>query len=137
MDGLGRDEYTPPGTAQHAPDPPRRRAHSAGRAYLPVVTAPVPPAGAGPPFRGAPSWGALALAAAGRAVINPRLALDLVRAAWAFRRRRWWARAPFLPVPDGPYLRWRMYTAYGSEDAIPPVDDLVRFVRWRRETMGM
>jgi hypothetical protein len=30
-----------------------------------------------------------------------------------------------------------MYTAYGSEDAVPPVDDLLRFVRWRRETMGM
>jgi hypothetical protein len=30
-----------------------------------------------------------------------------------------------------------MYTAYGSEDAVPPLDDLLRFVRWRRETMGL
>jgi hypothetical protein len=28
-----------------------------------------------------------------------------------------------------------MFTAYGDEDAIPPVDDVVRFARWRRETM--
>ncbi|HSE27418.1 MAG TPA: hypothetical protein VLA95_04260 [Gemmatimonadales bacterium] len=89
------------------------------------------------PFRGAPSWAALAGGAALRALVNPRLALDLLRAAWAFRRRRWWARAPFLPLPDRTYLRWRMYTAYGSEEAVPPLDDLIRFVQWRRETMGM
>ncbi|HET9276310.1 MAG TPA: hypothetical protein VFN96_09585 [Gemmatimonadales bacterium] len=89
------------------------------------------------PFRGAPSWAALAGGAVLRALVNPRLALDLIRAAWAFRRRRWWARSPFLPLPDRTYLRWRMYTAYGSEDAVPPLDDLIRFVQWRRETMGM
>ena len=55
-----------------------------------------------------------------RAAVNPRLALDLLRTGWAFRRRRWWATAPFLPTPDVTYLRWRMYTAYGSEDAVPP-----------------
>ena len=59
---------------------------------------------------------------AGRAVVNPRLALDLLRTAWAFRRT---------------YLRWRMYTAYADERAVPPPDDVVRFARWRRETMGL
>ncbi|MCC7133795.1 MAG: hypothetical protein IT352_14140 [Gemmatimonadales bacterium] len=82
-------------------------------------------------------WGGLALALTARAVVNPRLALDLVRTAWAFRRRRWWAQAPFLPVPDPTYLRWRMYTAYGDEAAVPPVNDIVRFARWRRETMRL
>ncbi len=92
-----------------------------------------------PPSDDAPSrgWGGLALALAARAVVNPRLALDLLKTAWAFRRRRWWARAPFLPVPDPTYLRWRMYTAYGQEAAVPPVDDIVRFARWRRETMRL
>jgi hypothetical protein len=83
------------------------------------------------------SWASLTLRLAGRAVVNPRLAVDLVRTGWAFRRRRWWASAPFLPLPDPTYLRWRMYTAYASEEAIPPIDDVIRFARWRRETMHL
>ncbi|HET7599121.1 MAG TPA: hypothetical protein VFK09_02455 [Gemmatimonadales bacterium] len=83
------------------------------------------------------SWGSLAGRLAARAAVNPRLALDLLRTAWAFRRREWWRRSPWLPVPDGTYLRWRMYTAYGDEDAVPPIEDVVRFARWRRETMGL
>jgi len=34
-------------------------------------------------------------------------------------------------------MQWRMFTAYGDEHAIPPVDDVVNFARWRRETMGL
>jgi hypothetical protein len=30
-----------------------------------------------------------------------------------------------------------MHTAYADEDAVPPVDDVIRFARWRRETMGL
>ena len=83
------------------------------------------------------SWSALVLRLAARAVVNPRLAVDLIRTAWAFRRRRWWAMPPFLPLPDRTYLRWRMYTAYASEDAVPPLEDVIGFARWRRETMGL
>lgn len=83
------------------------------------------------------SWAVLSMALAGRALLSPRLAIDLLRTAWAFRRRAWWRVAPFLPLPDQTYLRWRMYTAYGSEQAVPSADDVVRFARWRRETMGV
>ena len=83
------------------------------------------------------SWTPLIAGLAWRAVVNPRLALDLLRTAWAFRRRRWWATAPYLPLPDRTYLRWRMLTAYADENAVPPPDDVVRFARWRRETMGL
>jgi hypothetical protein len=86
-------------------------------------------------YRG--SWSGLLAVATLRALVSPRLALDLLKAGWAFRRRDWWARAPFLPVPDREYLRWRMYTAYGAEDTVPPLRDLLRFVRWRRETLGL
>jgi hypothetical protein len=90
------------------------------------------------PATAAPSsWGGLVLALSFRALINPRLALDLLRTGWAFRRRDWWRSAPFLPVPDRTYLRWRMYTAYGQEDAVPPRDDVIAFARWRRETMRL
>jgi hypothetical protein len=83
------------------------------------------------------TWTSLFVRLAGRAVVNPRLAVDLLRTAWAFRRREWWKRPPFLPLPDRTYLRWRMYTAYADEDAVPPAEDVVRFARWRRETMGL
>lgn len=83
------------------------------------------------------SWLSLTALLAARAVVNPRLAVDLLRTAWAFRRRNWWRRAPFLPLPDRAYLRWRMYTAYGDESAVPPVRDVVGFARWRRETMHL
>ena len=83
------------------------------------------------------SWGSLTGGLMLRGLLNPRLGIDLLRTAWAFRRRRWWAEPPFLPVPDRMYLRWRMYTAYADEDAVPPLDDVIRFARWRRETMGL
>ena len=83
------------------------------------------------------SWTSLTARLILRGALNPRLGLDLLRTAWAFRRRRWWSQPPFLPVPDRTYLRWRMYTAYADENAVPPADDVIRFARWRRETMGL
>jgi hypothetical protein len=83
------------------------------------------------------SWGTLTLRLLGRGLLNPRLGIDLLKTLWAFRRRRWWAKVPFLPVPDRDYVRWRMYTAYADEQAVPPIEDVVRFARWRRETMGL
>ena len=83
------------------------------------------------------SWVSLTVRLALRSLVNPRLALDLLQTAWAFRRRRWWAAPPFLPVPDRTYVRWRMYTAYGDERAVPPLEDVIRFARWRRETMAL
>ena len=83
------------------------------------------------------TWASLVLRLAARAALRPRLAVDLVRTAWAFRRRGWHRRVSFLPLPDPTYLRWRMYTAYADEHAVPPAGDVVRFARWRRETMGL
>jgi hypothetical protein len=83
------------------------------------------------------SWTSLTLRLVSRGLINPRLGVDLLRTAWAFRRHRWWSRPPFLPLPDREYLRWRMYTAYADEAAVPPARDVIRFARWRRETMGL
>jgi uncharacterized protein YecE (DUF72 family) len=65
-----------------------------------------------------------------RALLNPLLAVDLLRVAWRFRHRQWFRRFPFLPLPAQEYVRWRMYTAYGDESAIPPADDVIAFARW-------
>ena len=77
----------------------------------------------------------MTLRLAARAAVRPGLALDLARALWAFRRRHWYRRFPFLPFPSRTYLRWRLYTAYGDEDAVPPADDIERFARWRRRML--
>ena len=75
-------------------------------------------------------WLRLVFAVAPRALRSPSLAVDLLRVAWRFRVRRWWARPPFLPVPSRDYVRWRMHTAYGDEDAVPPAEDVIRYARW-------
>jgi len=76
------------------------------------------------------SWSRLSLTLAARSLIRPRLGIDLIRVAWRFRRRDWYTRFPFLPLPDPTYIRWRMYTAYGDYDAIPPARDVERYARW-------
>ena len=76
------------------------------------------------------TWLRLVLALALRTLVRPGLAADLLRVAWRFRRRGWWRRFPFLPVPSREYVRWRMHTAYGDADAVPPADDVVRYARW-------
>ena len=83
------------------------------------------------------SWTRLTVALAVRAFVRPRLAVDLISTAWAFRRRHWYRVLPFLPLPSRDYLRWRMYTAYGDEAAVPPAEDVVRFASWRRKFLEL
>ncbi len=75
-------------------------------------------------------WPRLMLSLAARSLANPAVALALARVGWRFRRRRWYARFPFLPLPPAEYLRWRMYTAYGRDEAVPPATDVIRYARW-------
>jgi len=76
------------------------------------------------------SWLGLTTALAWRGIKNPRTGAALLRVGWRFRRRGWYARFPFLPLPARDYLEWRMYTAYGDENVVPPADDIVRYARW-------
>ena len=75
-------------------------------------------------------WLSLTLTLVARAILSPSLAVALVTVVWRFRRRGWYARFPFLPLPSKPYIAWRMYTAYGSEDALPSADEVERYARW-------
>ena len=75
-------------------------------------------------------WGYLTLKLALRALRHPSLGVSLLRVAWRFRRRQWYRRPPFLPLPAKDYLRWRMHTAYGDADAVPPAEDVERYARW-------
>ncbi len=83
------------------------------------------------------SWLKLTLQLIPRALVNPILAWDLATMAWAFRARGWYRKPPFLPMPPNEYTRWRMYTAYGDENAVPPLEDVLRFAKWRRKIMKL
>lgn len=76
------------------------------------------------------SWSRVTLKLASKAIVQPRLAVALVRVAWRFRSRNWYARFPFLPVPDPTYVKWRMHTAYGDNDAVPSADEVERYALW-------
>lgn len=80
------------------------------------------------------SWLRLTTVLALRSLRRPRLAADLLRVAWRFRARGWYRRFPFLPLPAPEYVEWRMHTAYGDHQAIPPAEDLERYARWVRRT---
>lgn len=69
---------------------------------------------------------------AGMVLRDPRLVPELLAAAWAFRARGWYRTFPFLPLPPRSYLEWRMETAYGDPRAVPPPDELARYLRWAR-----
>ena len=67
------------------------------------------------------------------ALRRPGVVPALVGLAWAARRRGWYRRAPFLPVPPRSYLAWRLDTAYGDPVARPPAHEAERYVRWTRQ----
>ena len=76
------------------------------------------------------TWPKLIAALAWRGIRNPATGLALVRVGWRFRSRDWYRRFPFVPLPARDYMRWRMYTAYGDAQIVPPADDIVRYARW-------
>ena len=63
---------------------------------------------------------------------RPSLWTTAIRQAVRLARPRWWARAPFLPLPDPEYLRFRFETQYGS-DGRPDPRDLVAYLEWCRQ----
>jgi hypothetical protein len=62
---------------------------------------------------------------------RPDLWWAAIRQALRLARPRWWASAPFLPVPDADYLRFRFETQYGSGGR-PDPRDLVDYLVWCR-----
>jgi hypothetical protein len=67
---------------------------------------------------------------------RPDLWPHAVRALFAFARRGWWRRFPFLPFPDRGYMAFRQFTAYGSTDHPLVPSDVVAFLEWRRTVMS-
>jgi hypothetical protein len=69
----------------------------------------------------------------GAVLARPRLWPTALRQALILAPRGWWRRWPFLPLPDGSYLRFRLLTAYGTTDHAPEPDDIVAYLGWCRD----
>ena len=85
----------------------------------------------------APSFSVLSkpiLKLALHSIVRPKLLYYIAATAWRFRRRGWYRRPPFLPLPSNEYVAWRMYTAYGREDAEPSIEEAERYFRWAYHT---
>jgi hypothetical protein len=61
---------------------------------------------------------------------HPRLWFTAIRQYRVALPRRWWARRPFLPVPPGDYVRFRLQTQYGSVDHRIEAADVLNYLSW-------
>ena len=51
------------------------------------------------------------------------ITLTLMRYGWRVRRKGWWYRFPFLPIPPKLWLLWRFETAWGIDSMNPKLVD--------------
>jgi hypothetical protein len=67
----------------------------------------------------------------GAVLVRPRLWFTASRQVLRAVPDHWWSRAPYVPVPDRAYLRFRLETAYGARPE-PAVADVLRYLEWCR-----
>jgi hypothetical protein len=60
---------------------------------------------------------------------HPLDALVLLRVGWRFRARAWWYHAPYLPLPDANYWKFRIVTFGGTANTLTPVA-MVQAAQW-------
>ncbi|WP_436795641.1 hypothetical protein [Actinospongicola halichondriae] len=75
-----------------------------------------------------------ALATVVAVVVRPDLWRAALRQLRILVPTRWWAKRPFLPVPDRDWMAFRMTTAYGDPGAPLVADDVVTWLRWSKST---
>ena len=66
----------------------------------------------------------------GRLAREPSVLIEAVRAFFGMRRRG-------RVTPSSAYLDWRLETAYGALNATASGEDLVHYLRWRRQMRRM
>ena len=63
-------------------------------------------------------------------LVRPTLWGVAMHTWWRTTPSRWWARAPHLPVPSRDYLRFRLVTQYGRNDADIVPGDVLNYLAW-------
>jgi len=81
--------------------------------------------------RAAATWAVVRAVAA-----RPSSWTEAARVGRRLAPARWWARPPFLPVPAGAYLRFRLETQYGRTGR-PEAEDVLGYLRWCRDLDGL
>ena len=71
--------------------------------------------------------------AGGALAREPALWPTALGQAGRLARPGWWRRAPFLPLPDPEYVRFRLDTQYGSAPAPDPEDPQFEHLRWCKQ----
>ena len=51
------------------------------------------------------------------------ITLILLMYGWRVRRKGWWYRFPFLPIPPKRWLLWRFEPAWGFDSTYPKWED--------------
>lgn len=69
-------------------------------------------------------------------MVHPSLWATAIRQLRRMAPPGWWRRMPFLPVPSGDYLNFRLATQYGStgqtRDRVPDPVDVLTYLAWCR-----
>ena len=71
--------------------------------------------------------------ALGAVARHPGLWLEAVRVLVAVSPDGWWRTFPFVPRVEPDYAAWRLATAYGTEATAVAGEDLIGYLRWRRQ----
>jgi hypothetical protein len=62
--------------------------------------------------------------------MHPSLWLTALRQYRVALPRRWWRRRPYLPIPPGDYVRFRLQTQYGSAKHRIEAPDVLNYLSW-------
>jgi hypothetical protein len=63
---------------------------------------------------------------------KPGLMFPAIYQVYVLAPRRWYAKYPFLPLPDSSWMRFRMETAYGNPSYVPDPEEISQFLTWAR-----
>ncbi len=63
---------------------------------------------------------------------HPSLWPAALTVGWRLRRRGWYRRFPFLPLPSARYLRWREETAFGKGNTRPTAEEMREYLLWAK-----
>jgi hypothetical protein len=69
----------------------------------------------------------------GAVIRRPRLWMTALRQMYLMAAPGWYRRRPFLPVPGGAYLRFRLVTQYGDANHRPEPVDVVNYLAWCKQ----
>lgn len=75
------------------------------------------------------SGGAIVMAVA----VRPRLWIVAIVQLFRLAPTKWWARAPFLPIPTDEYMSFRAQTQYGGHAQKIESKDVVSYLNWLRD----